>query len=56
MNKLGAPKYTVNSFIAMMWKHWEQDKAFNGRHQPKKSKATNKAKEGRKDGNQEHPR
>jgi hypothetical protein len=27
-----------------MRKHWEQDKAFNGRHQPKKSKAINKAK------------
>jgi hypothetical protein len=28
----------------MMRKHWEQDKAFNMRHQPKKSKAINKAK------------
>jgi hypothetical protein len=27
-----------------MRKHWEQDKAFNGCHQPKKSKEINKAK------------
>jgi hypothetical protein len=27
-----------------MGKHLEQDKAFNGRHQPKKSKPINKAK------------
>jgi hypothetical protein len=27
-----------------MRKHWEQEKAFNERHQPKKSKAINKAK------------
>jgi hypothetical protein len=37
-----------------MRKHWEQDKAFNGHHQPKKAKAINKAK-GEEDGNQQHP-
>jgi hypothetical protein len=31
-----------------MRRHWEQDKAFNGRHQPKKSKETNKAKREKK--------
>jgi aspartate carbamoyltransferase catalytic subunit len=30
-------------------------KSFNGRHQPKKSKAINKLR-GKEDGNQEHPR
>jgi hypothetical protein len=32
-----------------------KDKAFNGRHQPKKSKATNKTNV-KEDGNEEHPR
>jgi hypothetical protein len=31
-----------------MRKHWEQDKAFNGCHQLKKSKPINKAKGGKK--------
>jgi hypothetical protein len=34
----------VDSLVTTMRKHWEQDKAFNGRHQPKKSKEINKAK------------
>jgi hypothetical protein len=31
-----------------MRKHWEQDKAFKGRHQTRKPKAINKAKGGKK--------
>jgi hypothetical protein len=31
-----------------MRNHWEQDKAFNGHHQHKKSKPINKAKGGKK--------
>jgi hypothetical protein len=34
----------VDNLNTTMRKHWEQDKAFNGCHQPKKSKAINKAK------------
>jgi hypothetical protein len=46
--KVALTKPKVDSLITMMRKHWEQDKAFNGRHQPKKSKAINKAKGGKK--------
>jgi hypothetical protein len=42
--KVAPTKPKVDSLITMMRKHWEQDKAFNGRRQPKKSKAINKAK------------
>jgi hypothetical protein len=41
-------KPKVDSLITTMRKHWEQDKAFNGYHQPKKVKAINKAKEEKK--------
>jgi hypothetical protein len=34
----------MDSLITTMRKHWEQEKACNGCHQPKKSKANNKAK------------
>jgi hypothetical protein len=34
----------VDSLITMMRQHWEQDKASNGCHQPKKLKPINKAK------------
>jgi hypothetical protein len=42
--KVAPTKPKVDSHITTMRKHWEQDKAFNGRHQPKKSKPINKAK------------
>jgi hypothetical protein len=42
--KVAPTKPKVDSLITTMWKHWEQDKAFNGRHQPKKSKLIKKAK------------
>jgi hypothetical protein len=42
--KVSPTKPKVDSLITMMRKHWEQDKVPNGRHQPKKSKAINKAK------------
>jgi hypothetical protein len=42
--KVAPTKPKVDSLITTMRKHWEQDKAFNGRHQPKKLKAINKAK------------
>jgi hypothetical protein len=37
--KVAPTKPKVDSLITTMRKHWEQDKAFNGRHQPKMSKA-----------------
>jgi hypothetical protein len=46
--KVASTKPKVDSLITTMRKHWEQDKVFNGRHQPKKSKVTNKAKEEKK--------
>jgi hypothetical protein len=46
--KVAPTKPKVDSLITTMRKHWEQDKAFNGRHQPKKSKPINKAKGGEK--------
>jgi hypothetical protein len=46
--KVAPTKPKVDSLITMMRKHWEQDKAFNGCHQPKKSEAINKAKGGKK--------
>jgi hypothetical protein len=42
--KAAPAKPKVDNLITTMRKHWEQDKAFNGRHQPKKSKPINKAK------------
>jgi hypothetical protein len=42
--KVAPTKPKVDSLITMMRKHWEQDKAFNGCHQPKKSKPIKKAK------------
>jgi hypothetical protein len=42
--KVTPTKPKVDSLIATTRKHWEQDKAFNGYHQPKKSKPINKAK------------
>jgi hypothetical protein len=42
--KVTPTKPKVDSLITSMRKHWEQDKAFNGCHQPKKSKAINTAK------------
>jgi hypothetical protein len=42
--KVAPTKPKVDSLITTTRKHWEQDKAFNGCHQPKKSKAINKAK------------
>jgi hypothetical protein len=41
-------KPKVDSLITTMRKHWEQDKAFNGRHQHKKLKPINKAKREKK--------
>jgi hypothetical protein len=38
----------VDSLITTIREHWEQDKALNGRHQLKKSKAINKAKREKK--------
>jgi hypothetical protein len=46
--KVTPTKPKVDSLITTMRKHWEEDKAFNGRHQPKKAKAINKAKGGRR--------
>jgi hypothetical protein len=46
--KAAPTKPKVDSLITTMRRHWEQDKAFNGRHQPKKSKETNKAKREKK--------
>jgi hypothetical protein len=45
--KVAPTKPKVDSLITTMRKHWEQDKAFNGRLQPKKVKVINKAKGGR---------
>jgi hypothetical protein len=42
--KVPPTKPKVDSLITTMRKHWEQDKVSNGRHQPKLSKAINKAK------------
>jgi hypothetical protein len=42
--KAAPTKPKVDSLITTMRKHWEQEKAFNRRHQPKKSKVINKAK------------
>jgi hypothetical protein len=46
--KIALTKPKVDNLITTMRKHWEQDKAFNARHQPKKSKPINKAKGGNK--------
>jgi hypothetical protein len=54
--KVFPTKPKVKSIITMMRKHWEQDKASNGDHQPKNSNAINKAKGEKEDRNQEHPR
>jgi hypothetical protein len=53
--KVGPTKPYVDSLISMMRKHWEQDKVFNGHHQPKKSKQSTRIR-GKEDRNQEHPR
>jgi hypothetical protein len=42
--KVAPTKPKVDSLITIMRKHLEQDKAFNGCHQPKKVKAINKDK------------
>jgi hypothetical protein len=46
--KVAPTKPKVDSLITTMRKHWEQDKAFKGRHQTRKPKAINKAKGGKK--------
>jgi hypothetical protein len=46
----------MDNLITTMRKHWEQDKASSGHHQPKKLKPINKAKGEKEDGNQGHPR
>jgi hypothetical protein len=43
-DEVASTKPKVDSLIIIMRKHWEQDKAFNGCHQPNKSKPINKAK------------
>jgi hypothetical protein len=53
--KVAPTKPKVDSIITMMMKQWEQDKASNGRHQPKKSKESARLR-GRKGRNQEHTR
>jgi hypothetical protein len=42
--KVPPTNHKVDSLITTMRKHWEQDKVCNERHQPKKSKAMDKAK------------
>jgi hypothetical protein len=42
--KVAPTKPKLDSLITMMRMHWEQDKAFNECHQPKKARAINKAK------------
>ena len=42
--KVTPTKPKVDSLITTVRKHWEQDKAFKGRHQTRKPKAINKAK------------
>jgi hypothetical protein len=46
--KVAPTKPKLDRLITTMRKHWEQDKSFNGHHQPKKAKAINKAKGGRR--------
>jgi hypothetical protein len=46
--KVAPTKPMVDSLITTMRKHWEQDKASNGHHQPKKSKPINNSKGGKK--------
>jgi hypothetical protein len=46
--KVAPTKPKVDSLITTMRKHWEQDKAFNGCHQPNKSKAIKKTKREKK--------
>jgi hypothetical protein len=46
--KVAPTKPKVDSLITIMRKHWEQDKASNEHHQPKKSKPINKAKREKK--------
>jgi hypothetical protein len=43
-DEVAPTKPKVDSLITTMRKHWEQDKAFNRHHQPKKAKAISKAK------------
>jgi hypothetical protein len=38
----------IASLVTTMSKDWDQEKAFNGLHQPKKSKVINKDKGGKK--------
>jgi hypothetical protein len=42
--KVAPTKPKVDSLIATMRKHWQQDKASKGRHQTRKPKAINKSK------------
>jgi hypothetical protein len=53
--KVAPTKPKVDSLITTMRKHWEQDKASNGCHQPKKSKETNMAKGGKKTETKNNP-
>jgi hypothetical protein len=53
-DEVAPTKPKVDSLITAVRKHWEQDKAFKGRHKPKKSKAIKKARGGEEDGNQKH--
>jgi hypothetical protein len=47
-DEVAPTKPKVDSLITAVRKHWEQDKAFKGRHKPKKSKAIKKARGGKK--------